>query len=224
MVELLLGSVGRLPMYPTPIGWAELRDCNKDQVTSVKGVEVRGWTQEEEWAMWMRAAISGDAGAYRRFLVSVTPNVRSMARRRYRAVGASDSDAEDLVQEVLLTIHLKRGTWDKSRPIGPWIAAIVRNKLIDTLRRRGRRNVVPIDEVMDTLGIEDQGDSLAHRDIDKLLKRLKIQQRDIVQSISINGNSIRETADLLHMTEGAVRVALHRALRRLAALYRSQPS
>ena len=211
-------------MYAAPIGWAELRDCNKDEVTSVKGVEVRGWTQEEEWAMWMRAAISGDAGAYRRFLVSVTPNLRSMARRRYRAVGASDGDAEDLVQEVLLTIHLKRGTWDQSRPIGPWIAAIVRNKLIDTLRRRGRRNVVPIDEVMDTLGTEDQSESLSQRDVDKLLGRLKTQHRDIVKSISISGNSVRETADRLHMTEGAVRVALHRALRALAALYRSQPS
>jgi RNA polymerase sigma-70 factor (ECF subfamily) len=170
----------------------------------------------------MRAAISGDAGAYRRFLVSVTPHLRAMARRRCHVAGASEGDAEDIVQEVLLAIHLKRGTWDQSRPIGPWIAAIVRNKLIDALRRRGRHVVVPIEDVIDTLRAEEHADSASPGEIDGLLAQLKVQQREIVKSISINGSSVRETADRLRMTEGAVRVALHRALKTLAALCRSK--
>ena len=95
-------------------------------------------SQENDWAVWMRAAMTGDAGAYRQFLVSVAPHVRAVARSRCRRLGAPESEAEDVVQEVLLTIHLKRGTWDQSRPIGPWVAAITRNKLIDVLRRRGQ--------------------------------------------------------------------------------------
>jgi hypothetical protein len=47
------------------------------------------------------------------------------------------------------------------------------------------------------------------------------ESRDIVRSISIDGMSVRETANRLQMTEGAVRVALHRALKALAILYRS---
>jgi RNA polymerase sigma-70 factor (ECF subfamily) len=172
----------------------------------------------------MRAAISGDAAAYRRFLVSVTPHLRAMARHRCRVAGASEGDAEDIVQEVLLTIHLKRGTWDQSRPIGPWIAAIVRNKLIDALRRRGRHVTVPIDDVIDTLRAEDHAEPAPHSEIDPLLAKLKVQQREIVKSISIYGSSVRETADRLHMTEGAVRVALHRALKALAVLYRDKSS
>jgi RNA polymerase sigma-70 factor (ECF subfamily) len=121
------------------------------------------------------------------------------------------------VQEVLLTIHLKRGTWDQSRPIGPWVAAIVRNKLIDVLRRR-RHVTVPIEDVMDSLQAEDLTPELSTRDIDALLEQLKPQQRQIVRSISLNGYSIRETADRLHMTEGAVRVTLHRALKALGRL------
>jgi RNA polymerase sigma-70 factor (ECF subfamily) len=136
-------------------------------------------------------------------------------------LGAPESEAEDVVQEVLLTIHLKRGTWDQSRPIGPWVAAIIRNKLIDVLRRRGRRVSVPIEEVMDSLQAEDQTPELSAHEIDTLLGHLKVQQREIVKSISLNGNSIRETADRLQMTEGAIRVALHRALKSLGALYRS---
>ncbi|MDQ0392750.1 sigma-70 family RNA polymerase sigma factor [Labrys monachus] len=178
-------------------------------------------SREEEWAIWMRAAIAGDAGAYRRFLEAVTPRVRAMARRRCEQFGASAGDWEDVVQEVLLTIHLKRGTWDQTRPIGPWISTIVRNKLIDSLRRRGRRVMVPIEDVVDTLEAEAPADSLDPRDLDRMLGHLKDQQRMIVKSISVEGSSIRETADRLRMTEGAVRVALHRALKALAAFYRS---
>jgi RNA polymerase sigma factor (sigma-70 family) len=178
-------------------------------------------SQENAWAVWMRAAMTGDAGAYRQLLVSVAPHVRAVARSRCQRLGASESEAEDVVQEVLLTIHLKRGTWDQSRPIGPWVAAITRNKLIDVLRRRGRRVSVPIEEVMDSLQAEDQTPELSAHEIDTLLGHLKVQQREIVESISLNGNSIRETADRLQMTEGAIRVALHRALKSLGALYRS---
>jgi RNA polymerase sigma factor (sigma-70 family) len=189
-----------------------------------RGPDGNGWAREGDWTAWMRAAISGDAAAYRRFLGAVTPHLRAMARHRCRMAGASEGDVEDIVQEVLLAIHLKRGTWDQSRPIGPWISAIVRNKLIDTLRRRGRHVTVPIDEVIDTLGAEDHADGASPGEIDGLLAQLKIRQREIVKSISINGSSVRETADRLHMTEGAVRVALHRALKTLAALYRGQTS
>jgi RNA polymerase sigma factor (sigma-70 family) len=178
--------------------------------------------REKEWATLMRAAMAGDAGAYRRFLTSVTPHLRGIARSRCRSLGTPEGEAEDIVQEVLLAIHLKRGTWDQSRAIGPWIFAIVRHKFIDTLRRLGRHSSVPIEHVIDTLRAEDQSDDLLPAEIDGLLRRLKPQQRDIVQSISLRGSSIRETASRLDMTEGAVRVALHRALKRLAALYRSR--
>lgn len=177
-------------------------------------------SQETDWAAWMRAAMAGDADAYRQFLASVAPHVRAVARSRCRSLGAPEGEVEDVVQEVLLAIHLKRGTWDQSRPIGPWVAAITRHKLIDVLRRRGRHISVPIEAVADSLRAEDRTPALSTRDIDTLLGHLKAQQREIVRSISLDGNSIRETAERLRMTEGAVRVALHRALKALGAFYR----
>lgn len=178
--------------------------------------------REEEWAQWMRGALKGDTQAYHRFLAAVTPHLRAMARRRGEQYGAPASEVEDVVQEVLLAVHLKRGTWDPARPIGPWLSAIVRNKLIDSLRRRGRHVNVPIEDVLATLEAEEQTDALDRLDAENLLDRLKDPQRDIVRSISINGAGVRETAERLKMTEGAVRVALHRALKSLAALYRSE--
>lgn len=179
-------------------------------------------TREQEWAEWMRSAMKGDTQAYHRLLSSVTPHLRAMARRRCDQFGAPASEAEDVVQEVLLAVHLKRATWDPDRPIGPWLSAIVRNKLIDSLRRRGRHVNVPIEDVIATLEAEEQGDGLDRMDAVNMLERLKDPQRDIVRSISLEGAGVRETADRLKMSEGAVRVALHRALKSLAALYRSE--
>jgi RNA polymerase sigma-70 factor (ECF subfamily) len=186
-------------------------------------MEVNSSPREEEWTILMRAAVAGDAHAYRQFLLLVTPSLRAMARSHQRRFNVSDADIEDVVQEVLLTVHLKRGTWHSSRPIGPWLAAIVRNKLIDIIRRRGRSVHVPIEDVIDTLQAEEPFGSHETQDIDRLLRNLRPRQQHIVRSISLNGCSIRETASRLGMTEGGVRVALHRALKALAALYRADP-
>ena len=177
--------------------------------------------REEQWAAWMRAAIDGDKQAYQRFLEAVVPHLRGLAKRRCEQFRAPASEAEDVVQEVLLAVHLKRGTWDPSRPIGPWLSTIVRNKMVDSLRRRGRHINVPIEDVIETLEAVEETDTMDLRDAERLLERLGDPQRDIVRSISLNGAGIRETAERLKMTEGAVRVALHRALKTLAALYRS---
>jgi RNA polymerase sigma-70 factor (ECF subfamily) len=177
--------------------------------------------RENEWADMMRAAVAGDTQTYRNLLIAMTPHLRSMARRRCDQFRIPASEAEDVVQEVLLTIHLKRSSWDPDRPIGPWLSTIVRNKLIDFLRRRGRHVSIPIEDVFATLGMDQQSELSDRLDAEKILRSLKDPQRTIVQSISMEGASVRETAARLNMSEGAVRVSLHRALKALTAKYRS---
>ena len=62
-----------------------------------------------------------------------------MARGAFSRAGVGDADVEDAVQETLLAIHLKRHTWDPEQPLAPWVYAIARHKVVDALRRRGRR-------------------------------------------------------------------------------------
>ncbi len=167
----------------------------------------------------MRAAMSGDASAYRTFLEAVSPVLRASARRNLMRIGRPISDVEDIVQETLLAIHLKRHTWESDRPIRPWIAAIARNKLVDLLRRRGHHVEIPI-EYIDDSPSDEGSDPLGRHELDRMLETLNERQRDIVRSLSLNGATVRETANRLSMSEGAVRVSLHRALGALAALYR----
>src|SRR5437762_1344001 len=83
-------------------------------------------------------------------------------------------------------------------------------------RRRGRHRTVPIEDCVESLQAEDMRRELCMSDIDTILGHVKPHQREIVRSISLNGSGIRETADRLQVTEGAVRVTLYRALEALA--------
>jgi RNA polymerase sigma-70 factor (ECF subfamily) len=170
----------------------------------------------------MRVAIAGDEAAYRKLLEDLSHLLRGVVRRGFAGVGVARDDVEDVVQEVLLAIHLKRHTWDPAMPLGPWVLAIARNKMIDDLRRRGRRPEVPIDLTQFDIEGDDQQASIDAQDVARILNGLSERNRDIVRSISIDGHSARDVADRLGMTEVAVRVALHRSLKALADTYQEK--
>ena len=90
--------------------------------------------RELNWSILMAHAQAGDAGAYRRLLAEISPYLRSLAARRHR----DPADVEDTVQDILLTIHAIRNTYDPTRPFGPWLVTIAHRRIIDRLRRRGR--------------------------------------------------------------------------------------
>src|SRR5947207_9715250 len=87
-----------------------------------------------DWSIYMARAQAGDRDAYRRLLEDVTPYLRSLAARHFQNSG----DIEDTVQEVLLTVHAVRHTYDPARPFGPWLVAIANRRVVDGLRRQGR--------------------------------------------------------------------------------------
>jgi RNA polymerase sigma-70 factor (ECF subfamily) len=172
----------------------------------------------------MRAALRGDTRSYHRLLQELAPALRGVARRGLSRHKLGGEDVEDVVQETLLALHLKRHTWDERQPLSPWVYAIARNKLIDALRRRGRQAHLAIGDIGDIGDLAVAGGSSAELDgldAERLIARLKPREREIVVAISIEGASARQVAERLGMTEGAVRVALHRALRALARAFRT---
>lgn len=176
--------------------------------------------KSEEWAELMRAGLKGDGAAYRRLLAALTPVLRAVARRILERAGQGTGDVEDVVQETLLALHLKRQSWDPASPLMPWVWAIARHKALDVLRRHGRRAEVPIDELEAVLADPAEADEgLAGRDVARLTQSLSGRERDVVEAVYLSGASTKEAGARLAMSEGAVRVALHRALKRLAAAY-----
>ncbi|MGH6871946.1 MAG: sigma-70 family RNA polymerase sigma factor [Rhizomicrobium sp.] len=177
--------------------------------------------KDDDWAGLMRAGLVGDEASYRRLLEGLAPVLRAIARRGLSRAGTGD--IEDVVQETLLAIHMKRHTWKTDQPFKPWLNAIARHKLIDVLRRRGRRGEVPIDGLEDVLPEPEQPAETSQGELARLVSRLDGRQLAVVRGISLNGDSIADTAQRLGMSEGAVRVTLHRGLKKLADLYRGAP-
>jgi RNA polymerase sigma-70 factor (ECF subfamily) len=169
-----------------------------------------------ELATLFRQANAGDSVAYRSLLLRLTPWLRGFVRKGLVRAGRSSDESEDIVQEALLALHLKRHTWDDRQPLEPWVRAIAHHKLIDALRRRGNRAQLDIADVADELPFEEKVDVGDIIDRERLMQCLPERQQRIVEAISIMGLSAREAADKLGMSEGAVRVALHRALKLMA--------
>ncbi|PBC11059.1 sigma-70 family RNA polymerase sigma factor [Mesorhizobium sp. WSM3859] len=173
---------------------------------------------EAELSGLLRAAIAGDERAYADFLHRIAALVRGFVRRKIVQGGV---DPEDVVQETLLAIHVKRHTWRPDAPVLPWVYAIARFKLIDAFRRRGRRIEVEIDEIAETFA-EPETETVSERDINRALEGLPPTQRSVVSSISVDGHSIGETAARLGVSETAVRVSLHRGLAAIAKRFGRQ--
>lgn len=176
--------------------------------------------QRDRWTDLMQSAVAGDSTAYHSLLKSVTPVLRAAVRRGLARAGQSLDQSEDVVQDILLAVHVKRHTWKTDAPFAPWLFAVARNKLIDSLRRQGKRVLLNIDDFAETLPGKTARDTASATEVAAHINSLPTRQREILQSIAVESASIRETATKFSMSEGAVRVALHRGLASLTAKLR----
>lgn len=173
---------------------------------------------ETHWSSLMRAANRGDEGAYRRLLAELAPAIRAKIRAKGARYGLSGADVEDAVQETLLAIHVKRHTWRETEPIRPWAFAIAGYKIVDQMRRRYRHAEVDISDFTEILPADADADPTVASDMDRVVARLSGRAGEVVRAIGLEGASVTEASVRFGMSEGAVRVALHRGLRKLADL------
>ena len=174
--------------------------------------------REQRWATRMRAAQRGCAESYACLLGEIADSFQHVAGGDLRRLGLQPGDADDVVQETLLAIHIKRHTWSADRPFLPWLRAIARHKAVDMARRRGRRIEVPVDDIADTLPAPQPAPDHSVP-LQRFLAELPRRQREVVEALAMRGASVQETAHRLKLSRGAVYVAFHRALAALAAKF-----
>ncbi|MBX6374922.1 MAG: sigma-70 family RNA polymerase sigma factor [Acetobacteraceae bacterium] len=175
---------------------------------------------EGVWEAWMAAAQAGDARAYDALLRAALPLLRAAARRRIH----DEHEAEDAVQDALLTIHRLRHTYDPSRPVRPWLAAICERRCIDRLRRRGRHQgrETPIDAFGETLaapakagGHEASEARLTAAELRAAIAELPESQRTALYLAKLEDLPLAEASARSGLSVGALKVATHRAVRAL---------
>jgi RNA polymerase sigma-70 factor (ECF subfamily) len=160
----------------------------------------------------MASALDGDRAAYAELLSTLGGFLRAYFGRR---LGAGAGDVEDLVQETLLAVHLKRETYDRSQPFTPWAYAIARYKLIDHFRRVGARRSAPLEAAGELFADGNPEEGAVRHDVQRLLGRLPPRQRALMRSVKLEGLSMDEAAERSGMSVAAVKVSLHRSLKGL---------
>jgi len=172
---------------------------------------------DQRWSQLMAAAQDGDRGAYERLLREVLPFIRAVARGQHRA----PDRVEEVVQEVLLTVHRVRHTYDPRRPFRHWLAAIARRRSIDALRRRGRTEA---HEVNDDRAYETFADPAANRPLEvsamsgglsEAISGLTAPQREAIELLKLRELSLVEASAVSGKSIAALKVNVHRAIKTL---------
>jgi RNA polymerase sigma-70 factor (ECF subfamily) len=168
---------------------------------------------------WMAAAQAGDSAAYQQLLRDCIPVIKSVARRR----GVPPDRLDDVVQDVLLTIHRARQTYDPRRSFTAWMSVIAERRAIDLMRRtqrqHGREVHAPIEFESHADETADPAQGVAQADasgtLASALAGLSAGQREAVQHLVLEERSLDETATLTRRSKGSLKVNLHRALKAL---------
>jgi RNA polymerase sigma-70 factor, ECF subfamily len=149
---------------------------------------------------------------YASFLKKITPFLRQMVSRKIPM-----SDVEDVVQEILISIHKARHTYDGSRPLMPWITSIAHFRIIDHLRKyysQMRHETCDISDYEYSLCdvTEEGGES---ESIDNLFQHVPEKMQKILTMMHVEGYTAKEIGNHMQMNESAVKVAAHRAVKKI---------
>lgn len=168
----------------------------------------------DEWPRLMALAQAGDQQAYTRLLKALVPVIRTLARRQI----ADEVLVDDVIQDVLLTVHRVRHTYDPGAPFLPWLMAIAHARTVDALRKRGRHWQREVESEDGSLLIASSEPSQAPEELSALLNQLPDRQRQVIEHVHLREMSLAETATRNNLTVSAVKSLLHRALNNLRRL------
>lgn len=167
---------------------------------------------ETTLARLMAASQGGDRKAY-----TVLLEEASRWLQRFFARKVPPAQVDDLVQEVLMSVHAKRASYDSARPFLPWLAAIARYRWVDHLRKVYRREENALE---DFDGSEDSKEEaiMARVSLERLFEYIPDKQAEVIELVKIEGLSIREASGRTGQSESAVKVNIHRGLKKLSAI------
>src|SRR5712671_2854326 len=170
--------------------------------------------RDRRWSGLMARSQLGDRLAYARLLHEVVPFIRAIAARQHRTADR----VEEVVQDVLLSIHQARHSYEPARPFRPWLSAIARRRSIDALRRRYRRANLEVDVNAVWLAYKSYADPAndriveAHASADHLRRaiiRLPALQREAVELLKLRELSLIDASKLTGRSIAALKVNVH---------------
>ena len=179
------------------------------------GIHETKLAREQRWQALMRAAQDGDNVAYARLLSEILPMLRRVVANKW----PSAPDVEDVVQEILLSVHSVRHTYDPGRPFMPWLMTITTRRVFDAARRRTTRsaNETTVDVMPETFlgdgAKTEQEISDDQETIRRAVAQLPDGQREAVELMKLQGLSLHEASAVTGKSVASLKVSVHRAIK-----------
>lgn len=158
----------------------------------------------------MKQAMNGDKRAYAILLRETSGFLRPFLAKRLSLT----TEVEDVMQEILISIHKARHTYDGNRPYKPWAYAIARFRLRDYLRAHYSdqlRHAVELSGVENSLHEPVTKSAMTYESISGEIRKLPQKQAAILKMMHQEGSTAKEVAKRIGMKESAVKVMAHRA-------------
>jgi RNA polymerase sigma-70 factor (ECF subfamily) len=138
-------------------------------------------------------------------------NLRPRMHRYCARMTGSALDGEDVVQEAIFEAYLKLGSFDATRPLGPWLLRIAHNRCIDFLRRRQAQREAEAEAAAPALVHPSEAVGRGvDRGIERLVTTLPPKERACILLRDVFDYSLEEIANLVDSTPGGVKAALNR--------------
>jgi len=198
-----------------------MRDGGRPGEENLKPKEEKGFpdnrAREARWQRQMRAAQDGDKAAYEALLRDIMPLLRAIVQRTWR----NPNDVEDIVQDVLVSLHTVRHTYDPARPFVPWLLTIARRRIADAARRSSSRLAyeTTVDILPETFRGDETKNEQEGRDnqaaVRHALASLTGGQREAVELLKLQGLSLNEASAITGKSVVALKINVHRGLKAL---------
>ncbi len=184
--------------------------------------------RDDQLRLLMKRAQAGDSHAYASLLQDITVRVKQMIRVRRR--GVSPVDVEDLAQDVLVSVHAARATYDPARPFGPWLSAIVRYRLADAARRYARQGAHEVSVADPAVTFVERPTNTKEDDVPgdvavlaRAIQELSPGERQAIELLKLQEMSLKEASAATGLSQGALKLATYRAMTALRrALHRTK--
>lgn len=145
-------------------------------------------------------------------------------RRYARALTGEGTAADDLVQDTLERAWSKLHLWRSGSDLRAWLFTIMHNVHVNQVRSRAATATLPLDDDMPDAPVRaTQADMLEVRDIDAALRRLPVEQLEVLLLVALENMSYQETANALGIPIGTVMSRLARARDRLRIMLAADP-
>lgn len=173
--------------------------------------------RDARWRAQMRAAQDGDQSAYGALLAEILPMLRVIVRRKW----GSQQDVDDIVQDILLSLHGVRHTYDPGRPFLPWLLTITYRRIADAARRSTSRSSyeTTVDVMPETFSADETKNEQDRSDDQAAMRQsvagLTSGQREAIELTKVQGLSLKEASVVTGKSVASLKVNIHRAVKAL---------